>query len=82
VDELDQQIAQVTADLANVRAAITAILTGSQSYRLDTSQNSAQVTRANLSDLRLLRRELQNELAELNAKKTSGGGTFNMMPGW
>ena len=82
MDALDEQIAQVTTELTNVRAAITTVMATGQSYSLDTGQTRTTVTRANLHELRELREELQNELAVLQSKKCGSGGSFNMTPGW
>lgn len=51
--------------LANIQAAINALLKGAQSYRL----GDRSVTRANLTELRKTRRELLNELQQLNGTR-------------
>lgn len=79
--ELQAEIDATVADLAAVRAAINAVLTGSQSYRLDTSQTSQAVTRADLGELRRMRNDLRNELAQLRAQ-CNGGAVFRVTPGF
>ena len=54
-----------TEQLEEVQTAITAIMTGAQSYGIA----GRQVTRANLKDLREWERQLRNDVA----RETSGG---------
>lgn len=51
-------MAWTSSDLADVEAAIKAIATGAQSYSI----NGRTVGKANLAELRSLRREMQAEL--------------------
>ena len=56
--------------LANVNNAITAILLGGQSYKI----GSRQLTRADLSMLYKMRKELESGI---NADENSGNGLFD-----
>lgn len=56
--------------LANVNSAITAILLGGQSYKI----GSRQLTRADLSMLYKMRKELESGI---NADENSGNGFFD-----
>lgn len=75
------ELAALKEDLSQVRIAIRAILTGAQSYTLDTGQSRQTVTKANLTELRKLRQELQAEVAELEAKQ-AGTRTYHGRPGF
>lgn len=59
-----------TLTLEAVEAAITAIMTGGQSYKIGTRS----LTRANLSELKALRNQL---LEEQNAADSDSIGAFN-----
>ncbi|MGN8636604.1 peptidylprolyl isomerase [Eubacterium pyruvativorans] len=59
-----------TLTLEAVEAAITAIMTGGQSYKIGTRS----LTRANLSELKALRNQL---LEEQNAADSDSAGAFN-----
>jgi hypothetical protein len=58
-----------------------AVLTGAQSYELDTSQTRQRVTRADLGMLKELRSELRSELA-LAKDKCGGCGGTHVVPSW
>jgi len=80
----DDELAEIEAlkvDLAAVRTALRAILSGAQSYTLDTSQTRQTVTRADIGSLRLMRNDLTNELRTLE-NKCNGGGAFVARPGF
>lgn len=62
---------EIALDLANARAALTAALTA-QSYSIDTGQGKQSVTRASLKDLRAMVRDLENELAAVDAGNVVG----------
>lgn len=76
-DELDE----LRGELAQVRAAITAILGGAQQYSLDTGQTRQVVTRANLGTLRIMRTDLRNEIRLLEAQ-CDGGAATRVIPGF
>ena len=79
--ETETEIEELKEDLVAIRAAIRAILNGAQSYRLDTSQTAQTVTRADLGSLRLMRRDLTEELKNLQAQ-CSGAGVTRVVPSW
>lgn len=66
-------IEEVQQELAEVNAAISAIVKGAQSYTI----GSRSVTKASLAELRSLRNELVGELAELE-----NGGSCGRPVGW
>lgn len=70
----------LTAQLAAIDAAILAVLAGSQSYSIDTGQTRQTVTKADIGSLRLLRKEIKDEIAALNAKYTAT--SFVGRPTW
>lgn len=83
---LNAQITSIETQIANTNAHMTAILTGAQSYQLNTGQTVTIVTKAslrhvqNLYDWLLTRREdLINQLAR--AEGTSRAA-FNARPSW
>lgn len=55
--------------------------TGIQSYTIDTGQTRQTVTRANLSEMRIVLDNLYNRLATLQARLT-GCGVTHIRPGW
>lgn len=61
--------------------AITALAGGAQSYSLDTGQTRQVVTKANLSEMRIMVSKLESEIATLQ-QRLNGCGTFQMRPGW
>jgi uncharacterized protein involved in exopolysaccharide biosynthesis len=67
---LDQKLAQ----LAEVRAAITAILTRGQSHMLQDGGAQRQLTRANLAALEAREKRLEAEVAALERAEANGGG--------
>ncbi|MGE0481929.1 MAG: hypothetical protein AB7Q17_15820 [Phycisphaerae bacterium] len=73
-------VADIEADLARVRAAITAVLTGGQEMQL----NSRRVTRASLKDLRDHERALRSELASATAPANTNNGisVADVAGGW
>jgi hypothetical protein len=77
-EELDAQIVQLEADIAQARAAITVILTGAQSYSTDTGQSRVQVERARLGELRLYKAGLEEQLNALRLRR--GGGVIRVIP--
>lgn len=74
-------IAALKAELTAVNAAILAILSGAQTYTLDTGQTRQTVTKANLATLRLHRRELMDEIQSLQDLIT-GQPSYVGRPGW
>ncbi len=78
--EILEEIEETKAQLVQVNAAISAILTGSQSYTLDTGQTRSTVTRAQLGELKTMRRELKAELDALRMRL--GRGRTHVVPGF
>jgi len=67
---LDAKITKVEALIDAYEDAILALATsGAQSYTLDTGQSRQTVTKAQLSDLRLSLRELENRRSELRTRR-------------
>jgi hypothetical protein len=64
---------ELQQELAEVNAAISAVLSGAQSYTI----GSRSLTRANLAELRNMRAELLEEIALIE-----NGGSFGRMVGW
>lgn len=69
------------AQLAAFDDAITAIAGGAQSYSLDTGQTRQVVTKANLSEMRIMVTTLEAEIASLS-QRLNGCGSFQVRPGW
>lgn len=67
---LDQKISQ----LAEVRAAISIILTKGQSYSIMDGGAQRQLTRVNLKNLEDREKRLENEVARLELAEATGGG--------
>ena len=63
-----EKLVKRKAELEQVEAAITSILSGAQSYRIGTRS----LTRAELSELRKWKKELEDEIASLSG----GSGRF------
>lgn len=78
---LAAEIAACNADLANIRTALNALLTGAQSYTLDTGQTRQVVTRADLGQLRLMRQAVRNEIRMLE-NECCGGAVTRVIPGF
>jgi len=68
------RLAAAKAMVAAYDAAILALVSGAQSYQLDTGQTRQLVSKANLASLRSARDGLLNEVATLEAR-TCGRGT-------
>lgn len=77
--ETEEELVELRADLAAVRAAIRAILGGAQQYSLDTGQTRQVVTRADLGSLRLMRNELRTEIKDLESQ-CNGGASVYILP--
>jgi hypothetical protein len=76
--------ARVTATKALITAyetAITAVAGGAQSYTYDDGQHRIVVSKAGLASARITLNELENRLADLDAKLCGTGGT-RVIPGW
>jgi uncharacterized protein involved in exopolysaccharide biosynthesis len=67
---LDTKLAQ----LAEVRQAISAILTRGQAYMLQDGGAMRQLTRANLKALEDREKRLEREVAQLERAEATGGG--------
>jgi len=80
---LTTQISDTKTMIANITAAINALLTGDHSsYELDTGQTRQRVTRLDLENLRKMRKDLFSELAELEAAAGVGSNTITGLPGF
>jgi hypothetical protein len=75
------RLAAKQAQLAAIETAITAVSSGVQSYQLNTGQTQQLVTKANLGSLRLMAKDLESDIATLQAR-LCGGAQFNVRPGW
>jgi len=74
------EIEIVQGQIAEVRLAISRIVSGAQSYTIDSGQTRQTVTRATIGELRLLLEHLRNELRELQSEP--GAGTVYVRPGF
>lgn len=77
---LDEQIARKKTEIAELDAAISALVAGAQTYQLDTGQTRQSVTKAQLSQLRNLRTSVWNELSTLYARRN--GASVIARPGF
>lgn len=82
IDEawLDERIAKTKTLIGAYEDAILALSTGAVSYTLDTGQTRQTVTKAQVADLRIALRELENRLAVLDARRN--GGVVSVRPGF
>jgi hypothetical protein len=78
---LEQRIAAKKAALLAFDAALTALAGGAQSYSLDTGQTRQVVTKANLSEMRIMITKLESEISTLQ-QRLNGYGRFQVRPGW
>jgi hypothetical protein len=70
--------ARRTAKLAQITAcdaAITAVMSGAQSYSLDTGQTRQSVTKTTLGELRKMLQQLEADLQDLDDRIESTGQT-------
>lgn len=85
-EEIAAELALLKEDRSKIRTAIRKVLETNQGYTLDTSQNRQVVTYANLDSLRLLLREIQDEIKEKEAELDDAEGrttkTSTIIPGW
>lgn len=73
-DFIDARITQTKAMIVAYEDAILAVGTnGIQEYTLDTGQTRQSVTKADLAQLRLVLRELEERLARWSARKCGTG---------
>lgn len=77
---IEERIAAKKALVVKYEAAIDALSTGAQSYSLDTGQTRQVVTRAGLSEMRNLVRQLEADISSLQARL--GCGRVQMRPAW
>lgn len=66
------RIAAKKALVIAYEAGITALSTGAQNYQLHTGQTQQLVTRANLGSMRLVLRDLEADIAALEARLGCG----------
>lgn len=78
---LTDQITEIETIIANINAAINALLTGThQSYLLDTGQTQQRVTRLDLDALRKMRSDYISERDELRASCGLGRSVVTVGP--
>lgn len=75
---LDKRIARIEALIEKHEDAIEAVAGGAQSYSLDTGQTRQTVTKANLAELRIALKELENRRSELRTRRY--GASFIARP--
>ena len=78
---LEERLAAKKAMIVAFEAAITALAGGAQNYSIDTGQTRQVVTKANLSEMRNMVRELESDIATLRLRLT-GCGSVQVRPGW
>lgn len=73
--EIQTRITQIKdVDLPAIQSAIVSIATGQhQSYTLDTGQSTQSVKRLSLDELRIVKKDLENELARLENSMGASG---------
>lgn len=69
---------EILEQIAEVKAAMSAIRNGGQSYTIDTGSSVRTVTMANYESLRAELKELYRQLATAD----NTGGSFNIGVGW
>ena len=72
-----RSITDIQADLDAVRAARIKAVTA-QTYSLDTTQTRQSVTRANLTEISNLIRQLESELSRAEAADNGDSGLVNL----
>jgi len=77
---MSRTIATVEAEIADVRAAISTLIKGGQSYSINSGGSQRTVTQLDLPNLRSWLIHLQQELAELNQSADTRG--IIMGPNW
>jgi hypothetical protein len=78
---LAERIAAKKAALLAFDSAITALAGGAQTYSLDTGQTRQVVSKANLSEMRIMVSKLESEISTLQ-QRLNGCGRFQVRPGW
>ena len=68
---------ELLESIAEIKAALSAIRQGGQSYTIDTGSSIRTVTMADYASLRAELKELYRELASIQ-----GNGSFNIEVGW
>lgn len=70
---------ELQAELTEVKAAISFVLRGGQSYTISSGAggSSRTVTMANLPELRKMQTDIERRINNLQ-----GGSAFRMRPGW
>lgn len=81
VAEMQERIDLLKTIVRAYDDAILALASGAQMYSLDTGQTRQMVQRSQLSQLRLARQSLQNEL-RMAVRELCGGGTIIARPGF
>lgn len=76
-----QRLAAKQAALLAYDSAITALAGGAQSYSLDTGQTRQVVTKANVSEMRIMITQLETEIATLRLR-IYGCGVVQVRPAW
>lgn len=78
---LEQRIAAKKALILAFETAITTIAGGAQNYSIDTGQTRQVVTRANLSEMRIMIAKLESDVSTL-MQRLNGCGRFQVRPAW
>jgi hypothetical protein len=78
---LEARIAAKKAAIEAFEAATLALAGGAQSYSLDTGQTRQVVTKANLSEMRIMISKLESDISTLQ-QRLNGCGRFQVRPGW
>lgn len=78
---LEQRIAAKKAAILAFEAALMAIAGGAQTYSIDTGQTRQTVTKANVSEMRIMISKLESDISTLQ-QRLNGCGRFQVRPGW
>jgi hypothetical protein len=77
----EQRLAAKKAALLAYDAALTALAGGAQSYSLDTGQTRQTVTKANVTEMRNVIKQLESDIATLQ-QRLRGCGSAYVRPSW
>ena len=74
------ELATLQALYDALNAGILAVASGAFSYTLDTGQTRQTVTKANLSEFRLMRNDIRDELQEMKDRCAGKSGSMYVRP--
>ena len=77
----EQRLAAKKAALLAYDTAITALAGGAQSYSIDTGQTRQTVTKANVTEMRNVIKQLESDIATLE-QRLRGCGSAYVRPSW